>query len=156
MHNLIPSLSDTPIRIGFGKIDSVPTAQPSASTQQYSLSNSSASSIADHSDVESQADSDADERRQSFKQDEVNMPTRALWLGSIPANVTSDTLTSLFSAFGSIESARTLTSKQCGFGMQSQGQMSRRYSVADSLVSHLSQFPRCRGRCLRSKCPQRP
>jgi len=114
MHNLIPTLSDTPIRIGFGKIDSVPTAQPSASTQQYSLSNSSASSVASQSDAESDSGSLADENRSGSKQDTT--PTGSLWVGSIPPTVTADRLTSIFSAFGPIESARTLPAKNCGFG----------------------------------------
>jgi protein JSN1 len=114
MHNLIPTLSDTPIRIGFGKIDSVPTAQPSASTQQYSLSNSSASSVASQSDAESDSGSLGDEMRSGTKQDAV--PTRSLWVGSIPPTITSDRLTSIFSAFGPIESARILPAKHCGFG----------------------------------------
>jgi protein JSN1 len=116
MHNLIPTLSDTPIRIGFGKIDSVPTAQPSASTQQYSLSNSSASSLASQSDVESDADSVAGDNMESSRINESNSPTRALWIGSIPSYITSNTLVSIFSAFGNIESARMLPAKQCGFG----------------------------------------
>jgi protein JSN1 len=42
-------------------------------------------------------------------------PTRALWLGNIPASTTVTTLTHIFSKFGSIESARVLTHKNCGF-----------------------------------------
>lgn len=116
MHNLIPTLSDTPIRIGFGKIDSVPTAQPSASTQQYSLSNSSASSLAGTSDVESDAESAAGDIADSARLEENNSPTRALWVGSIPSHITSGMLAQIFAAFGPIENARTLASKQCGFG----------------------------------------
>ncbi|OLL22447.1 Pumilio domain-containing protein [Neolecta irregularis DAH-3] len=42
-------------------------------------------------------------------------PTRALWLGNIPASTTPSTLTVMFSAYGKIESARVLTHKNCGF-----------------------------------------
>jgi protein JSN1 len=49
--------------------------------------------------------------------DENNMdsPTRALWLGNIPSSTTVSSLTVIFSPFGSIESARVLTHKNCGF-----------------------------------------
>ncbi|KAL1917774.1 uncharacterized protein VTP21DRAFT_3608 [Calcarisporiella thermophila] len=42
-------------------------------------------------------------------------PTRALWIGNIPASTTSAQLHSLFSQFGAIESARILAHKNCGF-----------------------------------------
>ncbi|GAA5978156.1 hypothetical protein JCM10908_004250 [Rhodotorula pacifica] len=42
-------------------------------------------------------------------------PTRALWVGSIPATTTPNHLLAVFSAFGPIESARVLTHKSCGF-----------------------------------------
>ncbi|KAI8085181.1 armadillo-type protein [Halteromyces radiatus] len=45
----------------------------------------------------------------------VLQPTRALWLGNIPANVTPSNLHQLFSPYGSIESVRVLTQKKCGF-----------------------------------------
>lgn len=99
----IPSLSDTPVRVGFGKIDSVPTAAPSASTLKYSMSQTSLSSMG-ASDT-----SEARERRTE------TTPSRALWIGSIPADTTSSTLLTIFSPFGAVESARVLSNKQCGF-----------------------------------------
>jgi protein JSN1 len=42
-------------------------------------------------------------------------PTRALWIGSIPATTTSNDLLNVFGPFGPIESARVLTHKNCGF-----------------------------------------
>jgi protein JSN1 len=42
-------------------------------------------------------------------------PTRALWIGSIPASTTPNDLLNVFSPFGPIESARVLTHKNCGF-----------------------------------------
>ncbi|KAJ9107834.1 hypothetical protein QFC19_002740 [Naganishia cerealis] len=98
----IPSLSDTPIRVGFGKIDSVPTAAPSASTLKYSMSQTSLSSMA----------SDTSEARERKTE---TTPSRALWIGSIPQETTPSTLLSIFSPFGAVESARVLTNKQCGF-----------------------------------------
>lgn len=42
-------------------------------------------------------------------------PTRALWLGNIPASTTSSSLIAIFGPYGAIESARVLTQKNCGF-----------------------------------------
>ncbi|KAF3913665.1 hypothetical protein ABW21_db0208979 [Orbilia brochopaga] len=42
-------------------------------------------------------------------------PTRALWLGNIPASTTTSSLVAIFQAYGAIESARVLTHKNCGF-----------------------------------------
>ncbi|KAF9093871.1 hypothetical protein BGX23_002763 [Mortierella sp. AD031] len=42
-------------------------------------------------------------------------PTRALWIGNIPASTTPAALHAMFSHFGTIESARVLTHKSCGF-----------------------------------------
>ncbi|KAI8355680.1 hypothetical protein BD560DRAFT_426570 [Blakeslea trispora] len=42
-------------------------------------------------------------------------PTRALWIGNIPANTTQAALNRVFSKYGAIESVRVLTNKNCGF-----------------------------------------
>ncbi|KAK9372515.1 uncharacterized protein V1513DRAFT_427535 [Lipomyces chichibuensis] len=42
-------------------------------------------------------------------------PTRALWLGSIPPTATVASLTSIFSQYGTVESARILSDKCSGF-----------------------------------------
>ncbi|EPS38336.1 hypothetical protein H072_8011 [Dactylellina haptotyla CBS 200.50] len=42
-------------------------------------------------------------------------PTRALWLGNIPASTTTSSLVAIFQTYGPIESARVLTHKNCGF-----------------------------------------
>ncbi|KAG1056274.1 hypothetical protein G6F43_001823 [Rhizopus delemar] len=42
-------------------------------------------------------------------------PTRALWVGNLPANVNATMLKNIFQAFGHIESVRILTHKNCGF-----------------------------------------
>ena len=42
-------------------------------------------------------------------------PTRSLWLGNIPASTTSYALTAIFSSYGTVESARVLPHKNCGF-----------------------------------------
>ncbi|KAJ5039076.1 uncharacterized protein L3040_006746 [Drepanopeziza brunnea f. sp. 'multigermtubi'] len=47
--------------------------------------------------------------------DNLDGPTRALWLGNIPASTTMTTLTEMFKVHGSIENVRVLTHKNCGF-----------------------------------------
>lgn len=47
--------------------------------------------------------------------DNMEGPTRALWLGSIPSSTTVSTLTEMFKSHGNIVSARVLTHKNCGF-----------------------------------------
>ncbi|KAI8076855.1 uncharacterized protein BX664DRAFT_318573 [Halteromyces radiatus] len=42
-------------------------------------------------------------------------PTRALWVGNIPANMNTAILQAIFQAFGPIESVRVLSHKNCGF-----------------------------------------
>jgi protein JSN1 len=48
-------------------------------------------------------------------EDNLEGPTRALWLGSIPSSTTVTTLTEMFKSHGPIISARVLTHKNCGF-----------------------------------------
>ncbi|GAB5589757.1 hypothetical protein Unana1_04657 [Umbelopsis nana] len=45
----------------------------------------------------------------------VQGPTRALWIGNLPASTTVTMLRTVFSTFGVIESARILAHKNCGF-----------------------------------------
>ena len=45
----------------------------------------------------------------------LETPTRALWLGNIPASTTVSSLNMIFGHFGLIESTRVLTHKSCGF-----------------------------------------
>lgn len=49
--------------------------------------------------------------------DENNLegPTRALWIGSIPVSTTVTSLDAIFSMYGPIDSTRVLTHKNCGF-----------------------------------------
>ncbi|KAM5438616.1 hypothetical protein MferCBS31731_004907 [Microsporum ferrugineum] len=49
--------------------------------------------------------------------DENNLegPTRALWIGSIPVSTTVTSLDAIFNVYGKIESTRVLTHKNCGF-----------------------------------------
>ncbi|KIR68730.1 pumilio domain-containing protein c [Cryptococcus bacillisporus CA1873] len=43
------------------------------------------------------------------------LPTRALWIGSIPSTTSASTLLQIFSPFGPVESSRVLQNKCCGF-----------------------------------------
>ncbi|KAI7852459.1 armadillo-type protein [Circinella umbellata] len=45
----------------------------------------------------------------------AHQPTRALWLGNIPPGTAPSTLLHIFSSFGTIESVRVLSHKNCGF-----------------------------------------
>ncbi|QSZ30021.1 hypothetical protein DSL72_004539 [Monilinia vaccinii-corymbosi] len=47
--------------------------------------------------------------------DNLEGPTSALWLGSIPSSTTTSTLTEMFKSHGPVQSARVLTHKNCGF-----------------------------------------
>jgi protein JSN1 len=47
--------------------------------------------------------------------DNLEGPTRALWLGSIPSSTTVSTLTEMFKSYGPTTSVRVLTHKNCGF-----------------------------------------
>ncbi|TIA83548.1 hypothetical protein E3P92_00742 [Wallemia ichthyophaga] len=93
--------SSTPVRIGFGKIDS-PQNPPSTSSLLNSTNNST---LSVPNSVPNQINFDGT----------TEQPTRALWLGSIPSTTTPATLLALFGPFGPIESARVLTHKNCGF-----------------------------------------
>lgn len=45
----------------------------------------------------------------------MEAPTRSLWLGNIPSSTTVSSLNVIFGQFGTIEFARVLTHKSCGF-----------------------------------------
>lgn len=84
-----------PVRVGFGKIDSVPPP-PEISGGGAGGPSFGAGSGAGGADSQSS-------------------PTRALWVGSIPSSTTPARLLTIFSPFGPIESVRVLTHKNCGF-----------------------------------------
>lgn len=56
-------------------------------------------------------------RTNTESSDENNQdgPTRALWLGNIPASTTVSSLQAIFQLYGNIESTRVLIHKNCGF-----------------------------------------
>lgn len=51
----------------------------------------------------------------SHSQYEEEKPSRSLWLGKLPPTATPQALHHIFSAYGTVESARILTHKNCGF-----------------------------------------
>lgn len=51
----------------------------------------------------------------SGEEHNTEAPTRALWLGNIPASTTVSSLQMIFGNYGEIDSARVLTHKNCGF-----------------------------------------
>ncbi|CAO1617864.1 unnamed protein product [Sympodiomycopsis kandeliae] len=96
------------VRIGFGKIDT-----PLDSTQIHPGSSSTTPS-AQTGKFRSNSPAAGHGGNLASDRDD-NMPTRALWVGSIPNTTTPAALLSLFQPYGPIESARVLTHKNCGF-----------------------------------------
>ncbi|KAG0147340.1 hypothetical protein CROQUDRAFT_43052 [Cronartium quercuum f. sp. fusiforme G11] len=90
----------TLVRIGFGKPESAPVTPGSAGPVlgQAGYTNFGGVLLGPNGDPVLQSS-----------------PTRALWVGSIPAQTTPNHLMEIFSPYGAIESARVLTHKNCGF-----------------------------------------
>ncbi|GAA5965788.1 hypothetical protein JCM21900_004990 [Sporobolomyces salmonicolor] len=84
------------VRIGYGKAEATPA--PTAPGLIHPRSTAAGAAVLTGADLNLQT-----------------QPTRALWIGSIPATTTPNHLLAIFSSFGPIESARVLTHKSCGF-----------------------------------------
>ena len=121
----VAALSETaPVRVGFGKIDATPGTSSvngsggKSSSGMYPNGNGvSASSIPPvpplpPSLANVMSSSSSPPERDS---ETSSLPTRALWIGSIPGTTSSATLLQIFSPFGPVESARVLLHKCCGF-----------------------------------------
>lgn len=52
---------------------------------------------------------------QQYQYGDEEKPSRSLWLGKLPSSATPQALHQIFSAYGTVESARILTHKNCGF-----------------------------------------
>ncbi|KAL7420080.1 hypothetical protein Q5752_005045 [Cryptotrichosporon argae] len=103
----LPNLSETAaVRIGFGKIDSAPAAVPTSTVAPAPpglvFTNGLNSALTSVPATPEQSD-------------QSSLPTRALWIGSIPSTTSSATLLQIFTPFGPVESARVLQHKSCGF-----------------------------------------
>ncbi|KAK0550411.1 hypothetical protein OC846_003678 [Tilletia horrida] len=89
------------VRIGYGKVDSAPgVAQPNNPASDNM--NGIGASLNDLLGPDGIAS-------------ENSLPTRALWIGSIPNTTTQARLLTIFQPFGPVESVRVLTHKNCGF-----------------------------------------
>ena len=91
-----------PVRVGFGKTEGHP--QTPASAGAYSASGTHTPTSA----LMSATPSGTGDGLQSS-------PTRALWIGSLPQSTTAGDLLKVFAPYGTVESARVLAHKQCGF-----------------------------------------
>lgn len=107
MGGQVAALSETaPVRIGFGKIDSAPTG-PAVSTVAPAppglvFTNGSTGGVTLPPSLDASSEQQAELS---------TLPTRALWVGSIPGTTSSATLLQIFSPFGPVESARVLMAK---------------------------------------------
>lgn len=107
------------VRIGFGKVDSAPSAPGSVG------------GFGSRGFPSARADGGVNTDGYPGTPGEApTAPTRALWVGSIPSTTTPAVLLSIFTPFGPIESARVLTHKNCGFG-----------KILSSLSSRVCQSP---------------
>lgn len=85
-----------PVRVGFGKIDSVPLGPGEAPSVPGATPGAFGGPGGPGSESQTS-------------------PTRALWVGSIPSTTTPAKLLTIFSVYGPVESVRVLTHKNCGF-----------------------------------------
>lgn len=96
---------DGPVRIGYGKIDAVSTGSggtPGVPTPSRLFPSTPGMGMDSVPGTPGTGES-------------PGVPTRALWIGSIPASTSTNSLLNLFAPFGPIESVRILTHKNCGF-----------------------------------------
>jgi protein JSN1 len=106
----IVALSETaPVRIGFGKIDSAPNGPPpltvTAGPPGLVFTSGSLGAVPVAPLLPNTSSSPDHQSEHSA------LPTRALWIGSIPGTTSSATLLQIFSPFGPVESARVLMHK---------------------------------------------
>ncbi len=132
------------VRIGFGKPDSVPQAGLGSFAPSIDSFGTS-------------ADTPGTPGLEVFGAEPANQePSRALWIGSIPASTSSDTLLSIFAPFGPIESVRVLASKSCAFinferlddAMVARKTLHGRDVLGAEVGAVRIGSPRCQPRCL--------
>ena len=88
--------SGAPVRVGFGKIDSVPLGPGEAPLVPGAVPGAFGGPGGPGSESQTS-------------------PTRALWVGAIPSATTPAKMLTIFSVYGPIESVRVLTHKNCAF-----------------------------------------
>ncbi len=106
----VSALSETaPVRIGFGKIDSAPTGLPTTAVAPppagLVFTNGHPGIVpvpASAFDINTSPENSSEHSA---------LPTRALWIGSIPGATSSSALLQIFTPFGPVESARVLMHK---------------------------------------------
>ncbi|KAK8861743.1 hypothetical protein IAR55_002566 [Kwoniella newhampshirensis] len=113
----VATLSETaPVRIGFGKIDSAPngpslsSVAPAPPNLVFTSGSNGPPAVTVPPPSTLAAVTTLDQAT-----DQSSLPTRALWIGSIPGTTSPSTLLQIFSPFGPVESARVLMNKCCGF-----------------------------------------
>lgn len=134
----VTALSETaPVRIGFGKIDSAPNGPPSSTVAPvpaglvFTHGGSAPASTTPISMVIPPANPNVELPHDEHSSD---LPTRALWIGSIPGTTSSSTLLQIFSPFGPVESARVLMHK-VSVKMTTHCPMLTRRRVASSILN---------------------
>jgi protein JSN1 len=116
----VQALSETaPVRIGFGKIDSAPAGPPSSTVAPAPtglvFTQSAPASTTPVSVMLPPPNGNPMPFSPDPNDETSSLPTRALWIGSIPGTTSSSTLLQIFAPFGPVESARVLMHKACGF-----------------------------------------
>lgn len=119
----LTALSETtPVRIGYGKIDPVPTG---ASVSPGQISTAAVPTppsppnvtavpmpvVAAPPPATSAPNKLSSSPVKAINGEDDSVPTRALWIGSIPSSTPSSSLLQIFSPFGPVESARVLVAK---------------------------------------------
>jgi protein JSN1 len=101
----VTELSETaPVRVGFGKIDSAPSGGSTSAS-------ASPPGLVSMDNTAGLVPSPAPWSTQETTEEQSPFPTRALWIGAIPATTSSTTLLQIFAPFGPVESAKVLTHK---------------------------------------------
>ncbi|OWZ61140.1 hypothetical protein AYX15_06642 [Cryptococcus neoformans] len=131
----VSALSETaPVRIGFGKIDSAPngptvsavapappglvftSGPPLSITPIVSMPSALPSMPGPGASVTVPPQTATNMISSPDQNDQTSaLPTRALWIGSIPSTTSASTLLQIFTPFGPVESSRVLQNKCCGF-----------------------------------------
>lgn len=108
------AMTETPQRASFRAFAKAPSPVPDMSQMQMSIESDQ------HALTTSLQQLSLDTGMQSSNNDQYDdmsgsQVSRSLWIGSIPVSTTPSSLDAIFSNYGSVESTRVLTHKNCGF-----------------------------------------